>query len=335
MNLLQSLRERAEALDAWRLEVASFGLNRATSASPAPRLEAQSNDVARLGVIEKPKRGRDIKTEDYDPPIKRICILVSAMEKLLEERYWQSKPSITILTDLLKQGKRLGAPRQDLAPLEAAVKAAQEVSDALMACLPQGATRQSHMRLNQRKVDSKFVQLSMTCEELIGLAISSLEYPVRLEKAAGMVLRLLGEVTRVRRAAWELLGVKTADDFAVLDSCFSRAEALMPSMLTKNPAISDLLARVTHGGARSGSSIVKGRWEGRRFSFTPSADLRRTVMRLEKELEILSVDAPEFDLLDKGYMERTEEGIDDDFEYDEKQMWAKTKSQKKIRYGVC
>ena len=59
--------------------------------------------------------------------------------------------------------------------------------------------------------------------------------------------------------------------------------------------------------------MVKGRWDGRRFSFRPGPDLWVGVDRLSAELQTLCVDVPELSLLlDKGNLIVSDEDEDDD-----------------------
>ena len=217
-------------------------------------------------------------------------------------------------------------------------------------------TKQGHLRLkHQRKGtwagaevhDPPPPSRALPLLSLASLIISLLQYPIRLDKETGAALRLLGEVTRLRKGAWELLGVPlthdTSSSFSSLEDCLTTATTILggSSAAPAAPAAAAVTGR--GGGGRGGGEktptptplkttalagapqffpqgldprkqqvvdeklMVKGGWEGRPYCFFPGHDLWWALGQLRQELGHLMLDVPELSLLAKGELLRSEE----------------------------
>lgn len=430
----QQLRTRQTQLGAWRESLAAFQVgDRAPSA-----VEAHASAVAALlevGEVGMGRMaglavgGRGLRLEGRDPCVQRLALMAAFLGGCLGEDGdeveedgvvdWAGKPAVAALAELHKRGRELGAPRHELRGLERALRACQAAADAAKRLLPEGVTKQGHLRLKQKHKGSGLggggrrgegegeedgvrkgargrgataaaattttttatatATASMAppggalgLEALMGLIAALLDFPYRLDRELAAAFRLLGAVTRARRRSWELLGVKVGEEFAALEALLRRAaRRLFPQLrgeleagegagvgggsslgagaeLEGAPrfypqgiapgaaeAVGGMDGAATVASGVSGSGVggigarkkrkgkggqperayrmVKGRWEGRRFAFLPGPNVWLGVERLSKELRLLGVACPEWELLvDRGNLVLSEDVSSDE-----------------------
>jgi hypothetical protein len=397
-DFLAQLQTRAERLGAWQAEAAAV---QAGARAPAV-VEEKARALCALGEDEKEGvgvgmgdglavAGRVLRLEGGDPFVQRLTHAAAFLAPCLspEEGPWAGKPSVASIAELHKRGRELGAPRQELKRVEAALKACGRAADGVKALLPEGVTRGGHLRLKQQRTQrerrrpaalaeageeedaaagggpdsGRAAQLGL--ETLMALVALLLDFPYKLERELLACLRLVATVTRLRRQAWELLGVRIGEDFAALDALLAEAQRLFPAL---EPAVAPVhvelegaprlfprglapsapasasasgtgagaaAANEDQGGAKRGGGgggggggaasqkggkkgkkaygLVKGRWEGRRFSFWPGPPVWKGVERLSGELRLLGVAVPEMALLEeKGDLVLSEDVEDEE-----------------------
>ncbi len=396
-DFLHQLRQRQTRLAAWQLEAAQAqagplapmlveGKARALWGLKGEAREEQTAAAAARGMGDGlAVGGRALRLEGQDPFVQRLTHAAAFLAPFLDPPeveaeaggggLWASKPAVGALADLHKRGKELGAPRHELKGVEAALKACHLAGEGAKALLPEGVTKQGHLRLKQAaarcgRVGKKRAFFGDDADEkqppaaaaaaaaaaaekggggigletLLALIAALLDFPYKLERELVACLRLLGAVTRVRRQSWELLGVRTGEDFAALDALLARAHALFsalqpagggasvelegaprfypqgiaPSSVSSASALASAAAAAApspssvlgkrRGGGKAAFRMVKGRWEGRRFSFLPGPNVWLGVDRLSEELRVLGVDVPELALLlEKGNLVLSED----------------------------
>lgn len=405
---MQQLRTRATKLAAWRAAAAAM---QAGVLAPAvleekaraltdllPQLQLQGGGGGGVGVeavsdsCQLRVQGRVLRLEGRDPFVQRLSSAARFLAPSLDAAGWGSKPTVAALAELHKRGKELGAPRHERRGLERALKACQLAADGAKQLLPEGVTKQGHLRLKQAAARRERTQRGskgsfgfggggdgegeeedrreggkgkagqqattwekaaaaeergiLSHEALIALIAALLDFPYRIEKELAACLRLLGHVTRLRRAAWGLLGVRTGEDFASLDALLTQAAAVFPALKAAEeplagrtelegaprfypqgiaPSAALSSSSASDGGGGGGGlnkrkskhakayRMVKGRWEGRRFSFLPGPNLWLGVERLSAELRLLRVRVPELGLLEeKGNLVLSEDVSDEE-----------------------
>ena len=394
----QQLQTRRAQLGAWREGLTAF--LQVGDRTPAA-VEARAGavwDLLELGPADRLQSlavgGRTLRLEGRDPCMQRLTHMAVFLARCLgSEREgegegvveWAGKPAVAALAELHKRGRELGAARHELRGLARALRACQGAADGAKRLLPEGVTKQGHLRLKQKgsgggarggggrkearrrtgggaiagttsatEAAAAATPGTLGLEALMALIAALLNFPYRLDRELAAAFRLLGAVTRARRRSWELLGVRVGEEFAVLDALLRQAaRRLFPQLRAELEAggpvavsplgagaelegaprfypqgiapgaasgggdgaatvVSSASASGGGGKKRKGQErayrMVKGRWEGRRFAFLPGPNVWLGVERLSKELRLLGVACPEWELLvDRGNLVLSED----------------------------